>query len=85
MRKAIAAAVVSIAVMLTACGFPTVEVTEDNPPETSMFVEVEHTNGWKVVYNKYTKVMYAVSGGLYNGGTFTVMVNADGSPMLWEE
>lgn len=30
------------------------------------------------------KVMYAVSGGAYNNGTFTLLVNPDGTPMLWE-
>ena len=36
-----------------------------------------------IVYNRYTKVMYTVSDGSYNRGTFTVLVNSDGSPMLW--
>ena len=55
---------------------------EDTP---SMFIEVERTVSWRIVYHKNTKVMYAVSFGTYNCGTFTLLVNADGSPMLWEE
>lgn len=31
------------------------------------------------------KVMYAVSYGTSNCGTFTLLVDADGKPMLWEE
>ena len=55
---------------------------EDTP---SMFIEVERAGSWRIVYHKNTKVMYAVSFGSYNLGTFTLLVNADGTPMLWEE
>ena len=52
---------------------------------TSMFVMVEKgNNSYLIVYHKKTKVMYAVSTGTYNAGTFTVMLNADGKPMLWD-
>lgn len=56
-----------------------------NKNETSMFVEVEKTGEWRVVYHKDTKVMYTVSCGGYNSGDFTLLVNADGTPMLWNE
>ena len=55
---------------------------EDAP---SMFVTVEYVGEyWRVVYHKDTKVMYVVSSGSYNRGTFTVMLNTDGTPMIWE-
>lgn len=41
-------------------------------------------NAYDVVYHKDTKVMYAVSHSCYNIGTFTVLVNPDGTPMLYE-
>lgn len=50
-----------------------------------MFVTVETGWTYKVVYNKDTKVMYAVSDSKDNHGTFTLLVNPDGSPMLYEE
>lgn len=50
----------------------------------SMFVVIEESYAFQVVYNKYTKVMYAVSHGGYNNGDFTLLVNADGTPMLYE-
>lgn len=69
---------------LTACA--KVEKENDNKQnETSMFVEVEETGDWRVVYHKDTKVMYVVSCGGYNRGDFTLLVNADGTPMLWSE
>ena len=52
--------------------------------DTSMFVTVETTTFWKIVYQKDTKVMYVVSEDSYNHGTFTLLVNADGTPMIYE-
>ena len=60
------------------------EVETEQANETSMFVEVERSNLWMVVYHKETKVMYAVSWSSYNMGTFTLLVDADGKPLLWE-
>lgn len=60
-------------------------VEENNKNNTSMFVTIEDTVSFRVVYNKYTKVMYTVSNGAYNGGNVTLLVNADGTPMLYEE
>lgn len=53
--------------------------------KASMFIHVEDGLAWDVYYHRDTKVMYVVSDGSYNYGTFTVLVNPDGSPMLWEE
>lgn len=49
-----------------------------------MFVEIESTMYWSVVFHRDTKVMYAVSEGDKNYGTFTLLVNPDGTPMIWE-
>lgn len=71
-----------LSVSLCGCGQPVYQEGEqkENPP---MFTVVEHTSTWCVVYHRDTKVMYAVSYGDYNGGNFTLLVNADGTPMLW--
>lgn len=50
----------------------------------SMFVNIEGTDFYNIVYHKDTKVMYAISRGGYNQGTFTVLLDADGTPMLYE-
>ena len=61
------------------------EVKEEEQP-SSMFVVVETSDYlWKVVYQKDTKVMYTVSCGGYNRGNFTVLVNPDGTPMIYGE
>lgn len=51
---------------------------------TSRMVYVEETNNYCIVYDKYTKVMYAVSNGGYNCGNFTLLVTADGKPLLYD-
>lgn len=53
---------------------------------SSMFVAVEYNdlNG-VVCYQKDTKVIYWVSRGSYNYGNLTVLVNPDGSPMVYGE
>jgi hypothetical protein len=79
MKKIVALMIVVLVVALTGCS----EV-EEKISDKSEFVIVEGTSSWYIVYHKKTKVMYAVSQGAYNGGTFTLLVNPDGTPMLWE-
>ncbi len=50
----------------------------------SMFVEVEQASNWRIVYDKETKVMYSVSDGGYNRGNFTLLVDENGNPKLWD-
>lgn len=50
---------------------------EDN----SSFVCVETTPSWKIVYHKETKVMYVVS----DKSKFTLLVDANGKPMIWKD
>ena len=54
--------------------------------DDSMFVFVENS-GWSVYavcYDKQTGVMYAVSSGRHNAGTFTVLLDANGMPKIYE-
>lgn len=39
---------------------------------------------YRVGYDPDTGVMYSMSNGGYNSGTLTLLVNADGSPKVWE-
>ncbi len=79
MKKIIALMIVVLAMTLIGCS----EV-KDKSSDMSGFTIVESTGKWNVVYHKKTKVMYVVSDGVYNRGTFTLLVNADGTPMIWE-
>lgn len=62
-----------------------------NPAETtyvddtpSRFVIIERSDNWYIVVDQETKVMYAVSSGSYNYGSFTMLVDSDGTPLLYE-
>ena len=76
-----------IAIMLLtlgACNYVAVEET-NKECTTSRFVKVEDTGDYMVVYDKYTKVMYIISTGGYNRGTTTLLVDADGKPLIWDK
>lgn len=77
---------ICIACMILLCGCSVVETEKanENQKSTSTFVEVEQAMCWKIVYHKETKVMYVVSNINNNRGTFTLLVNADGTPMLYK-
>lgn len=76
--------IIALCFMLAGCG-TTVERQKQAPNEVkSMFIIVEEALSWRVVYDRETRVMYAVSYGTYNDGTFTMLVNADGTPKLWK-
>ena len=57
---------------------------DENVSKSSSFVIVEDANGYSVVYHKDTKVMYVYSTYSYNYANFCVLVNPDGTPMIWE-
>lgn len=56
------------------------EPAQEEVKPTGTFIEVDRGIGWHISYHRDSKVMYVIG-----GGTFTLLVNADGSPMLWSE
>lgn len=84
MKKLIAIAFITLTMLsMTAC--VTKRTSEAVKGETSRMIEIESTDSYYIVYDKYTKVMYAVSDGSYNHGTFTLLVDANGNPLLYNE
>ena len=91
--KKLALLIISImlSIMLVGCddspsvtenAYSTTETTNVNPAIN--FKTLATYVGYKIVYNEKTRVMYSVSTGGYNTGNMTVLLNADGTPMLWE-
>ena len=81
-KKLISLLMVLVMPMLVLCGCGN---AEEKYIEDSMFVVVDYINVegnclCYVLVNKETRVMYLTQ---YKGG-MTVMLNADGSPMLYE-
>lgn len=70
-------------VALSGCT-PTKESHNTESVDVSRFQVIEKTYAWRIVADRETKVMYAVSNGGYNMGTFTLLVDANGKPLLWE-
>lgn len=82
MKKMIA--VLLLAIMLTGCGEVSPVEKAEESVEISRFIEIERAIGWKIVADKETGVMYAVSNGGYNMGNFTLLVDENGKPLIWE-
>jgi hypothetical protein len=78
------AVILAIVAILVGCDYKHIDISQAQD-ENSRFVIVEETYAWEVVRDKYTGVMYAVSFGGDNYGIFTVLINPDGTPMIWEE
>ena len=74
----------------TACENSTANTTDGNNSTSDstnrMFTIIPSagTGAFYIVYDNETKVMYAVSNGDYNRGVLTMLVNADGTPKLYE-
>ncbi|MBP5604551.1 MAG: hypothetical protein J6X60_03270 [Ruminiclostridium sp.] len=89
--KRFIAGIVACVMILSGCTKATVTIEDklqyssNDTVVTSMFVMVEQAPYWFVVYNKDTKVMYAVSRESGNRGNFTLLVNPDGTPMIWKD
>lgn len=79
MKKILMALIVAV-MLLSGCA----KVENAEPTNVSRFKLLESSGSWYVVVDRDTGVMYAVSGGIYNQGIFTVLVDADGKPLIWE-
>lgn len=76
-----------MAIALCACLFMGCSgnpAAEEGVSRESSFVIVEDGASYYIVYHKDTKVMYTLSAGGYNCGSFCLLVNPDGTPMIWE-
>ena len=84
----LAAFLIILSIMLTFAGCTSIKAEAkevDDTDDGNTFILIDADYYCWIVYHKDTKVMYAVSRSGYNAGTYTVLVNADGTPMIWEE
>ncbi len=61
------------------------EEAEEVGYEGARFVTIYSGDTYDVVYNEQIKVMHTVSRGHHNNGSFTLLVESDGKPMLYDE
>lgn len=90
MKKRVLALIFSAAVLSTVLmgcsGIAEAERAYDVESEDlrSMFIVVESGTLWDIVYDKETKVMYAVANYGSGSGQFTLLVDENGNPKLWD-
>jgi len=78
MKKVILSLILTVMlIVLTGC-------TDVVAEEEKRFIKISDEGAFYICYDKKTKVEYAVSNGYYNYGTITVLVDAEGKPLLYE-
>ena len=84
MKKIIISLLIIIGIVLT--GWLLKDVTiSNNYAENERFIQIynQHSkDGFRIYYDKETKVMYLISA-IYEGGGITVLVDKDGKPLLY--
>ena len=55
--------------------------SEADASKPSRMVTVEHTATYRIMYDRDTRVMYAVA---FDSGVFTALLDANGKPLLYE-
>ena len=75
------ASLIGPAMIFAGCG-PRGEKAVASSKSTFMIVESEFN--WWICADRETGVMYAVSRGAYNCGNFTLLVDAEGNPLIYE-
>lgn len=69
--------VILLLMLLTGCA-------KDESVVMSRFMTLETSQHWQIVADRETGVMYVMSAGFYNWGTFTLLVDADGKPLIYD-
>lgn len=85
MKKMVIAMIIMLLLTVLIVGCTKVEKAVPESINQSRFMEVESVVGlWRIVVDRETGVMYAVSFGGYNRGSFTLLVDADGNPLIYK-
>jgi protein involved in sex pheromone biosynthesis len=79
MKRKIMLLIITLCFILTGCGERTVE------KDGTYFVKISSEREGDVIYDSRTKVQYWRSCGCYNEGSLTMLVDADGKPLLYKE
>lgn len=75
-----------LAVILSGCGERTIqnEAKKEQDSYNTYFVRISSEYGGDIVYDSRTGVQYWRSDGQYNHGTLTVLLDADGKPLIYK-
>jgi protein involved in sex pheromone biosynthesis len=78
MKKKLITAIIAVVLLIAGCG----DKVNVSAGQDRMMEKVEDEWGYAIYVDKDTNVMYIKGSG--DGGTFTVMLNADGTPKIWQ-
>ena len=75
-----------LTVILSGCGEKTIqnEAKKEQDSYNTYFIRLSKEYGGDIVYDSRTGVQYWRSMGAYNGGTLTVLIDADGKPLIYK-
>lgn len=79
-----------MAVLFAACNGSKTEpanaasVIDTSEDYNDVFERIGYGAYYDIVYHKQTKVMYAISDGKFSKGILTLLVNSDGTPMIYK-
>lgn len=71
--------------ILCLCACSNVTIAQDEEKEYERFKTIYKGDCFNVVYDIETKVQYSVSMRSYNYGNLTLLVDAEGKPLLYKE
>lgn len=78
MKKKFIAAIITATLLIAGCS----DTANVNEGQDRMMEKVEDEWGYAIYIDKDTNVMHIKGPG--SGGTFTVMLNADDTPKIWQ-
>ena len=84
MKKILISIVMIVLIMLLAYIFKDI-ITVNSNASDDRFVLISNEGIFDIYYDKETKVQYSISRGSYNQGNLTVLVDAEGKPLLYQE
>lgn len=76
-------AIALLATVLFGCGERTIQEKQDS--YNTYFIRISEEYGGSIVYDSRTGVQYWRSNGAYNHGTLTMLMDADGKPLIYKE
>lgn len=86
MKNKVLVTIMLLTVILSGCGQRTIqnEAKKDQDSYNTYFIKISSEYGGDIVYDSRTGVQYWRSEGAYNHGTLTVLIDADGKPLIYK-
>lgn len=81
MKRKLITAIIAVALLIAGCS-DMANVSEEQENTEDTIVQVENRWGYRIYVDKNTGVMYLR--GDEPSSAFTVMLNADGTPKIWQ-